>query len=210
MLSMQQTQDKATLRKRYREIRAALHADGSAAAADARIAEAVCNTEAYQHADTILLYAATPQEVDTSLIARAALRDGKRLAYPVCDVARHCMDFYAVTSDTALHAAAYGILEPPAIPAQLVQPSPDTLCIVPGLAFDGLGNRLGYGGGYYDRFLAAYPVLKTIGICYAACLAASLPAEKTDQRVQQVFTETKSENHMEVGHGRKFQEYKAI
>ena len=132
----------------------------------------------------LLCYASRSDEADTWKILRAAWQRGKTVALPRCAKDGQ-MAFYRVSSESELQCGMLGIREPSA-GCPLYLPTPDDLCIVPGLAFDRRGFRLGYGGGYYDRFLAEYP-MHTIGLCYPNCLADVLPSEPFDIPVRQVI-----------------------
>lgn len=97
------------------------------------------------------------------------------------------MVFRHIDADTVFEKSAYGVLEP--VTGQLVTPSSSTVVLVPGSAFDRLGNRVGYGAGYYDRYLAKYPDTTTIGVCYEHQLVDTLPSEAHDRRMDYIITE---------------------
>ena len=145
-------------------------------------------------ADTILLYVSCGGEADTVRIIAEALRLGKKVAVPKCGE-HGAMEFYLITGMDSLAAGAYGILEPTG--TQKPDITPKTVCIVPAVAFTARGERLGQGGGYYDRFLELHPQMQTIGICYSCMLLPELPCEAHDRRVDAVITE----NNVEVCHG---------
>ena len=97
------------------------------------------------------------------------------------------MEFYAIRSMEELRPGAYGILEPGI--RRKIKITKKTLCIVPGLAFTRDGKRLGKGGGYYDRYLAAHPGLRTMGLTYRCLLQERIPCEAHDRPVDVVITE---------------------
>lgn len=104
----------------------------------------------YAQAECIALYAAAHSEIDTGLILMAAFRAGKRVLYPA--VCGHQMVFRCVERIEALQKGTFGILEP--CPTGLDHQADEAdLIIVPGVAFDLTGHRIGYGKGFYDRFL---------------------------------------------------------
>lgn len=146
--------------------------------------------EKIRQADTVLLYASFKSEVDTWGIADNLLMKNVRIAYPKCRE-NNTMTFHAVTSLNQLEDAVYGICEP-----DISLPEPEitcrTVCVVPALAFTENGGRLGYGGGYYDRFLAEYPEMYTIGLAYEDCIAENLPVEKHDTAIKSVITEERT------------------
>lgn len=140
--------------------------------ANEAIADRVCATDAWRQADCLLAYAPLGSEVSTKLLIERALASGKTVALPRCAGPR-TLRWYQVDGLDNLEISAYGIGEPPADPARQVIPSSSALALVPGLAFDREGRRLGYGGGYYDAFLADFPGA-SIGVCFACQLVESL------------------------------------
>ena len=155
---------------------------------DRRIVSLLCNTWQYQSADTIVTYVSTPLEVDTKALITRALADNKRVAVPYCVDNTRDMEFYYIGSIDELKKRTFGVLEPMAEPENLVTNFSGSICIVPGLAFDRQGYRLGYGKGYYDRFLADYRGF-TIGICYKSCMTHLLHRGRYDIACDMVVTE---------------------
>ena len=140
----------------------------------------------YADASCVLLYAATGDEIDLSTVAHDAWAKGKTVAYPRClDRAGH-MAFFVVDAPARLTEGSFGIPEPSedCLPWQ---PTTDALCIVPALAVDAFGNRLGYGKGYYDRFLADFQGVSACAV-YDCGIAESLPADEYDVPVANVIT----------------------
>ncbi len=156
------------------------------------IFERVSSLGSYCRAGRVLFYISSPQEADTRRLLRAALGEGKEVFAPV-SLPEGELAFYRLLDESELRHGRFGILEPPALPERMLQlrkeenPS-DTLCLVPGLAFDRLGYRLGYGKGYYDRFLAKAPVF-SLGLCYQELVLPRLPVGKYDRRVTCLVTE---------------------
>lgn len=161
--------------------------------ADRLIAEAVLRHPAYQAAKQVLCYVSMPHEVGTRAILEAVLADGKMLGLPVCMPETCEMQFYRLDALSELRAGAYRIPAPPVSADRLLVPPAETLMIVPMLAFDASGYRLGAGGGYYDRYLAAHSV-QTIGICYADCRMTQLPHDNYDRKLMCCVTEQKTED----------------
>lgn len=182
---------KARMRAQMKAVRSGL-SEADRAEASELIAREVISCEAYQRAETIFSYLSFGTEVETRGIIRQAWADGKTVALPRCTGPR-VLRWYRVTSFEGLEKSRCGIWEPPADPANEVAPSASasSLAIVPGLAFDACGMRLGYGGGYYDAFLASFPGV-AIGICFSCQLLPSLSAyglvEPHDQPVSQVIS----------------------
>lgn len=147
----------------------------------------------YQDCTSVVLYAPHEREVATALIAADALSSGRRLYYPIVDRARHRMSFGAVTDPDELRPGAYAIPEPPP-DAPALEPAElagGALVCVPGVAFTAAGIRLGRGGGYYDRMLAALaPGAVAAGLGYSFQLLDQLPCEAWDRRLDFVVTES--------------------
>ena len=175
---------KAALRVRYAQLRAEW-TNTQRETMHRALTEAVTALPAFLDvASALLCYASRPDETDTWGILRIAWRSGKTVALPRCE-GHGSMAFYSVPDENALQKGMFGILEPSAA-CTLYIPKAHDLCIVPGLAFDRSGHRLGYGGGYYDRYLSAHPIF-TVGICYPNCLTSALPTEPFDIPVRQVI-----------------------
>lgn len=122
-----------------------------------RICENVLNSVSYKYYDTLLLYAALYDEPDLSYLAETALKDGKRVAYPRCIKDKKQMTFHFVESLSQLVPGSYGIPEPSdTLPVFDPERPSCSVCFIPAVAADKTGYRVGYGGGYYDRFLSQY------------------------------------------------------
>ena len=182
-------EDKAALRRQYRQLRRELP-EQERVASDAAIGAQLRQSEAYRSCCCLFLYISLPGEVDTWALLRTALKDGKTVAAPVCDPATHTMTFYRIGGDEDLRPGSYGIWEPDPSRCTVQMPEADALCLVPGFAFTHGGDRLGYGGGYYDRFLTQFPGL-AYGLCRERWLAAELPAGPYDRKVDAVVTENR-------------------
>ncbi len=157
-------------------------------ALDMKIQNKLMNLWAFRQADTILTYVSTPIEVDTKRMIQAALSMGKTVAVPKCESYERQMKFYLIKSLSELTPGAFGVLEPLFGERKPFDNFKNSLCVVPGLAFDKHGYRLGYGKGYYDRFLRNYTGT-TIGICYEDNIKERLPHGKYDVAVQMLITE---------------------
>lgn len=172
--------DKAQLRKRARAIRAQLRGSDFAAALAA-------------HADALDVssgrivagYHAHGDEADPALLLQALARAGAQIAFPRVVAKTAPLEFHLVPEDEVLRPGAYGIHEPRADWPSVI---PDIL-LVPLLAYDHRGTRLGYGGGYYDRSLGALPKARAIGIAYAGQRMDFLPRDAHDYRLDAIFTE---------------------
>lgn len=179
------SEDKQHLRRRMLKQRAAQDAEEKHEI-DRRIAEQVRESTLYRQSACVFCYVSTPQEIDTHKILRHALAAGKTVCVPLCG-AQGEMSARRIRSLDELHTGAYGILEPDAAAEEIV-PAQIDLVIAPALACDRQGFRLGYGGGFYDRFLS-----RTDAACMALCaesrLVECLPREPFDRRCQFIITE---------------------
>lgn len=154
-------QDKKALRKAFLKQRGELTARIQI---EERIAELLLQSELYRQADMVLCYAASGSEISVTRVAEAALLQGKMVCFPRCTDRKGHMQFCRVDMLSQLIPGMYGISEPEERCAVQTEFAANTLCLVPGLAFDHNGYRLGYGKGYYDRFAAAFCGILT-GIC---------------------------------------------
>lgn len=143
----------------------------------------------FRYADTLLMFFPMKDEPDVTYIAKEALAKGKRIAYPKCSKEDFSMVFHFVNSPAELVRGAYGIMEPPD-DAPVYTPGSDShdVCIIPALAFDICGNRLGYGKGYYDRWLPFFSGLKA-GVAISDFVFDALPHGKFDCLVDIIVTE---------------------
>lgn len=182
---MSVTEEKALLRKRLLQYRRSLSPQEKGNL-DTRIAAHVLSDNDYLSAQTVFCYVSLPREIDTARILQDAVKRGKRIAFPRCRKYGR-MNFYVVTSPDDLLPGIYGIPEPKET-CPLCTPQPDDLCIVPCLAADRHGFRLGYGGGYYDRYLSIQR-MRTIGLCYSACMTDALPTDAYDVALDKIITD---------------------
>ena len=155
---------------------------------DECITEAFLRSTSYTKSDVILTYVSTPIEVSTERIILTALNDGKRVACPRCIDGSREMEFYYIDSLEMLRPRTFGVREPEADSERLYDGAGHPICIVPGLSFDRWGYRLGYGKGYYDRFLSRYGGW-TVGLCYSVCVQYKLPHGRFDRPVDRLITE---------------------
>ena len=142
----------------------------------AALAEKFLASDAYKQARTIYGYLPYNQEVRTGPMLEQALRDGKQVAVPKCygDEMK-----FIVLEDLSLVEKGYaGIPEP--IANGPAADDPHALVLMPGLAFDPQGHRIGYGGGFYDRFLASEPEHPTLALCYDFQMLPHVETEEFD------------------------------
>lgn len=179
---------KQQIRKRIRSLRKEMTL-AEVCEKSRKITEQVLRTSEFQNAELILTYADFQNEVQTGLLTEAAWKYGKKVAFP--KVNKNEMDFYLISEYTQLAPGAMHILEPTAYCEKIAFFPENTLMIMPGVAFDENLNRVGYGGGYYDRFLDKHPDLKLIAVVYELQLCESIPTEPTDYRPHMLITEKK-------------------
>lgn len=146
----------------------------------------------YRFAETVLLYAKVNSEIDVSAIAEAALAAGKRVAYPRCIPDTSKMEFHYISSLDELSPGAMNIPEPsvsaPLFDPKSVDGKDKCLCIVPALGFDKRGYRIGYGKGFYDRYLSRFDCNRA-GVIYSDLLVEELPHGRFDLKVDFIVSE---------------------
>lgn len=186
-LIMNIRQRKRELRAKYKRTRASIPADLKTEL-DRRLTGKFLSLEEYKECKTLFAFVSSAIECDTSKIIGDALSSGRRLAVPKCGEISGEMDFYYITSLSDLEKGKFGILEPIPEKCQKAEDLSTGLCIVPGLCFDLEGYRIGFGKGYYDRFLQKFGGV-TVGICYYKCIQNSLPTGGYDKPVDILVTE---------------------
>ena len=182
--------EKKRMRQAYKAVRESLLPEDKARF-DACIEEALLDSMSVRYSGKILAYASLAGEVETTEFCRKVLACGRELYLPKC-YPGGILRFFAVGSLEDLQKGAFGVLEPEERVEKAYVPSlqkPD-LCLVPGICFDVYGYRIGYGKGYYDRFLANFTGV-SMGLAYEACVCRdALPIEKrTDKPVDFIVTE---------------------
>lgn len=167
--------DKTALRRQIREKKRAM-TDQQIEAASRCLGEKFADTQAYKDAKTIYGYLPYNQEVRTIPMLERALKEGKRVAVP--KVYGDEMKFIYITDLSRVEKSYAGIPEP--IEDGPVADDPTALVLMPGLAFDPQGHRIGYGGGFYDKFLASEPQHPTVALCYGFQMLPVLETEEFD------------------------------
>ena len=142
-----------------------------------------------QKADAILMYHSLPDEVDTHSALDQLLAMGKKVLLPKV-VSETEMTIHEYTGRDSLQPSEpYGILEPTTPEFSIVNCQLSIVIVVPGMAFDRQGHRLGRGKGYYDRFLSRIPNIYKIGVCFPFQLIDKVPFEPTDILVDEVLSD---------------------
>ena len=174
--------DKKALRAHIRQIKLALSQE-TISAVSQNLTEQFLAHPLYQQAKTIYGYLPYNQEIRTWDLLEQALKDGKQVAVP--KVYGEEMRFILLSDLTRVAPGYASIPEP--IEDAPVADDPTALVLMPGLAFDRVGHRMGYGGGFYDRFLTEEPNHPTIALCYEFQLLEHIPTEEFDVPVDYVL-----------------------
>ena len=178
--------DKKSLREFYKNIRKNTSAE-KRKKDDLKITENFLSLDEYRRCKNLLAYVSTEIEVSTEDIITNSFQV-KNVFCPRCVKGTSTMFFYRVENFSQLEKGAYGISEPVEECEKYTDSYADSVCIVPALSYDKSGYRLGFGKGYYDRFLEDFKGIK-IGICYESCLSDKLPADRYDINVNILVTE---------------------
>lgn len=179
--------DKKQLREHFRQLRTAAVHDREQLVRDEMIADRFTKSEAYLSCEKLLIYISGEIEVDTTSIIEDAFSKGKTVLVPRCVKGTNIMEFYRINSFDDLDTGSYGILEPDK-KCEKYDGFDNSVCVVPGLSFDLRGYRLGFGKGFYDRFLTEHDI-PAIGLCYENCISETLPAESHDVSVDCIVTQ---------------------
>ena len=156
---------------------------------DNKICDRLMALVTYRYAEALLMYSPLAHEININKITLHALTNGKTVAYPRCDTIGNTMEYHIVNSLDQLEPGAYGIKEPSAdLPVYDVKSTKNAVCIVPALVYDKSGYRLGYGKGYYDRYLAEFNGAK-VGLVYNDFIVSSVPRGRYDLAVDVLVTE---------------------
>ena len=176
---------KAELRKAFTEKRKALSEQEKKELSEV-LCKNICALDVFKEADAVLSFYPLSGEPDVRGVNGEVLRLGKILALPKCVKGTREMNFYVVNGEDDLEKGSFSIMEPKE-GCKLFIPTAElkTLCIVPALAYDREGYRLGYGGGFYDRYLSRYSV-KTVGAVYPGFFVDTLPRDEFDLAVDRL------------------------
>ena len=176
---------KSEVRKINKEKRAAMK-DAEVKEKSLAIAKTFLDSEIYKNAKTIMAYMSLGNEVDTREIILSAFSDGKCVVVPITDAESGEITPCEIEKGEALKKGAFSILEP--ISKRIADPKQIDVVLVPGVAFDKKGGRVGFGKGCYDRFLKRADALK-IGLCYAFQLCDVIEEESHDIKMDFVIAE---------------------
>ncbi len=154
------------------------------------IAEKFFLTENYRNSNNILLYYPFRSEIDTTIIIKKALRDGKKVILP--RVGEKGLELFFIANISGqLEKGSYDIMEPIPESCSRAKITDIDLIIVPGVSFDRKLNRLGYGGGFYDRLLQKINrKVKKISLSFELQITENIPVFEHDARVDLLITES--------------------
>lgn len=192
MNKMAKAEKKKSLRKKYLEKRNQMEPEKRKEASK-KIREWVFANKHYKAADMVFVYASYKSEVETKEIIQGAFRQGKRVAVPKVHGTK--MFFYEIKSWEDLFPGYQGILEPQNTNKEPIVPASNHIMLIPGAVFDRKGNRIGYGGGFYDQYLdRIYETYGYLPYCMALAFACQIyggkiPAEEHDKKMDCVLTE---------------------
>ncbi len=175
---------KDSIRKRIKAVRNAMDSDDRAQRSEL-ICSRLSGLTEYEDARNICAYISKGNEVDTKLIIEKAWADGKHVYVP--KVYGKEMHFIEISDYNELQTGSFGISEPVSDEYQDVE---DGLMFMPGVAFDRSRNRIGFGGGYYDRYLAEHTGLVTVALAYEFQIVDKIDSEPTDIRPHIIVTES--------------------
>ncbi len=158
---------------------------------DAKIIDLFLNSDLYKKADWIMAYVSFGTEINTHDFIKKALADGKHIVVPICNTADHTITLSELINfPDDLEDGHYGILEVRKECLRIVDPKQLDLVMVPGCAFSPSGHRMGFGGGYYDRFLETISDdCVTVALVREDFIFDEIPMEEHDKSVQFMVTE---------------------
>lgn len=181
-------EEKIALRRRLAALRDAM-AGQTRQLHSQKICSLVSSLAVFRFCEVVLLYHPIRSEVDVSPLFSQAFSDGKEVYLPLCDKKEAgVMRFYRITSEAQLTRGSFGVMEPDGTTKEYQNDGKRAVCIVPGLAYDEEGYRLGYGKGYYDRFMQHFEGT-SIGVSYSDLILKKVPHNRFDMRSDLVVTE---------------------
>ena len=163
---------------------------------ESEIEKRLFSLDVFKHAETILMYVSFRSEVSSRTSINTIIKLGKRLVLPLVDTRHKVLKLYEVQSTDELKPGYMGILEPGILRYRRCSLKEIDLVIIPGTGFDPKGNRLGYGGGYYDKLLsmesrelAEVTPITTIALAFEEQIGEEIPSEPHDIKVDMIVTD---------------------
>lgn len=154
---------------------------------DNAISERIVNSDYFKNAGQVLIFSSTDDEFDTKYVIECCRNENKKVFYPLCIDDMGNMKFFQVDFPDDLQVGMYGIFEPKPY-CKEYNPQENDVIIVPCLSVDERGFRIGYGKGYYDRFLKKFNGV-SICPCYKELLTDKLPTDKYDIKIKIIVTQ---------------------
>ena len=180
---------KKELRIIFKEQRRALSEEEKRSFSE-KLCKNILSLDVFKQADAVLSFYPLENETDVQGVNEEVLRLKKILAFPKCVKGTREMNFFSVSSFDELEKGSYSIYEPKeTCPLYVPSESAKTICIAPAMAYSRDGYRIGYGGGYYDRYLSKFPFLTSVGVIYSPFLTDTLPCGELDIAVDTVVTD---------------------
>lgn len=179
---------KTEIRKRLLGLRNALSKE-EIAARSGGIVTRLMRMEEIRKASTVMVYLSFGSEVLTDDLIRWGWEEGKRIVVPLCRPEGRVLTPCLIDGFAELEEGHYGIREPKADRIRVVPPEEIDAVLVPAVAFDRRGYRVGYGGGYYDRFLPKAGRAAKIGAAFACQIVPEVPTDRYDVQVDRITTE---------------------
>ena len=180
------TEQKRLLRSKYKAVR--ISNIDNKYASDIDVFNNIVSSGLLSDINRVLIYVSTEIEVDTRNFILWLFENNIEVAVPKCDPISCEMKFFIIDSFDDLESGSYKILEPDINKCVLAENSDKAICIVPGLSFDKNGFRLGFGKGYYDRFLADVKTEKMC-LCFGELLSPEIPTDEHDIKMDYIVTE---------------------
>ena len=180
-------QSKRELRKKFRGIRKEAKKDTSF---EKNLCSNILHSRFYRNSEKVFLYASSGDEADIDAVIHDALINNKKVALPACLDDKGHMEFYFIENISDIESGMYGIREPIKEKCRKAYFDKKTLCFVPAICFDRKGYRIGYGKGYYDRFLESFNGI-AVGVCTESCLTDAVPHDEHDKKVNYIITDYK-------------------
>lgn len=177
---------KNEIRKRYKSMR---NSFCESLAASRAVAQSFLKYDKYKECKSLFIFLSFGSEIETRDIINNALKDNKIVALPYMTEKPHEMVFIKINSLSETVKNKMGIYEPEYDKGNIVKSDKNTLIAVPGLAFDIKGSRLGYGGGYYDKYLSENEYLCAVGLCFDFQITDYVPTDRNDIRINTIITD---------------------
>ena len=175
--------EKKEIRKQYKMLRNKMSEMEVKEKSD-RICQNIISSNLFQQAERILAYAPLGNEVDIRPVIEEGWRQNKRIAFP--KVFGDTMKYFEISDFSKLEEGTFHVMEPK---EDYPVDWEEALVLVPGVAFDRQGNRMGYGKGYYDRFFKGKTDCVKVGVAYELQVANHLPTEENDLPMEYLVTE---------------------